>query len=187
MNVYDFDNTIYDGDSTVDFYLFSLEKNFLLIRFLPIQVMGIVMYKLKIINKRRMKEHFFYFLNGIKDIDNEVIAFWEFKKWKLKDWYIKQKKDNDVVISASPIFLLKPMCEKNKIKILIATDVDKKNGHFYSENCHGDEKVSRFRMLFEKNEIEEFYSDSKSDMPLAVIADKAFVIRKNNISVWERQ
>ena len=27
MNVYDFDKTIYDGDSTLDFYLFSLKKN----------------------------------------------------------------------------------------------------------------------------------------------------------------
>ena len=27
MNVYDFDKTIYDGDSTVDFYLFSLRRH----------------------------------------------------------------------------------------------------------------------------------------------------------------
>ena len=27
MNVYDFDKTIYDGDSTADFYLFSLKRH----------------------------------------------------------------------------------------------------------------------------------------------------------------
>ena len=27
MNVYDFDKTIYDGDSTADFYLFSLGRH----------------------------------------------------------------------------------------------------------------------------------------------------------------
>lgn len=27
MNVYDFDNTIYDGDSTADFYLFSIKRH----------------------------------------------------------------------------------------------------------------------------------------------------------------
>ena len=27
MNVYDFDKTIYDGDSTADFYLFSLRRH----------------------------------------------------------------------------------------------------------------------------------------------------------------
>ena len=26
MNVYDFDKTIYDGDSTLDFYIFSVKK-----------------------------------------------------------------------------------------------------------------------------------------------------------------
>ena len=26
MNVYDFDRTIYDGDSTIDFYLYSIKK-----------------------------------------------------------------------------------------------------------------------------------------------------------------
>ena len=27
MNVYDFDKTIYDGDSTADFYIFSLKRH----------------------------------------------------------------------------------------------------------------------------------------------------------------
>lgn len=26
MNVYDFDKTIYDGDSTIDFYLYCVKK-----------------------------------------------------------------------------------------------------------------------------------------------------------------
>ena len=31
MNIYDFDKTIYDGDSSIDFYKFCVKKNKLLI------------------------------------------------------------------------------------------------------------------------------------------------------------
>ena len=27
LNVFDFDNTIYDGDSSIDFYIFCLKRN----------------------------------------------------------------------------------------------------------------------------------------------------------------
>ena len=33
--VYDFDGTIYDGDSSIDFFLFCLKKNIKVIFYLP--------------------------------------------------------------------------------------------------------------------------------------------------------
>ena len=39
MNVYDFDKTIYRGDSTKDFYFFLLRRHPVLIRYLPKQIM----------------------------------------------------------------------------------------------------------------------------------------------------
>ena len=59
MNVYDFDGTVYRGDSTVDFYLFCLRTHPLVIRFLPIQIKGFVLYKTGRITKTAFKEHFF--------------------------------------------------------------------------------------------------------------------------------
>ena len=35
MNVFDFDNTIYDGESAIDFFLYYLKKDPKLIRYLP--------------------------------------------------------------------------------------------------------------------------------------------------------
>ena len=35
MRVFDFDNTIYDGESPYDFYLFSLKYNPKVVRFVP--------------------------------------------------------------------------------------------------------------------------------------------------------
>ena len=58
MNVYDFDKTIYDGDSTLDFYLFSLKKNPMLIRFLPVQIIGFIKYMFGLCPKLYFKEKF---------------------------------------------------------------------------------------------------------------------------------
>ena len=42
MNVYDFDNTIYDGESAVDFFMFCLGKDIKLIKLLPLLVVKMV-------------------------------------------------------------------------------------------------------------------------------------------------
>ena len=47
MDVYDFDGTIYDGDSSIDFYLFCLKKNIKLLRYIPGQVLYAILYKFK--------------------------------------------------------------------------------------------------------------------------------------------
>lgn len=75
LYVFDFDDTIYDGDSSIDFYLFCLRKNILLIRYLPIQIYGMIMYKLKLKQKEYFKEKYFSFLKGIKNIDITVEMF----------------------------------------------------------------------------------------------------------------
>ena len=156
MNVYDFDKTIYNGDSTLDFYIFSIKKNLLLLRYFHKQFSGIILYHLKIINKEKYKEFFFSFLNGIKNIDDEIKKFWGKNEKKIKNWYSNQKNEKDVVISASPEWLLKPITDKLEIN-LIATKVDKKTGKFDSLNCYGNEKVKRFKEKFPNGEIENFY------------------------------
>ena len=49
MNAYDFDNTIYDGESIFDFFIFSLKKDIWLIRFLPIVLFRLIEYKLNLL------------------------------------------------------------------------------------------------------------------------------------------
>ena len=59
INAYDFDETIYDGDSSVDFYFYCLKRNKKVLLQLPIQLWGFLLYKLKITDKTRMKERVF--------------------------------------------------------------------------------------------------------------------------------
>jgi len=184
MNVYDFDGTIYDGDSTVDFYLFALMHKPSLIRFLPRQVMGFVLYGMKRIGKTALKEYYFSFLQGM-DVARSVEAFWEKNQYKIFRWYLDQQKENDIIISASPEFLLKPVCENLNIQHLIASKVDPGTGKFMGENCRGEEKVRRLADAYQVAHIDQFYSDTHSDLPLARIADKAFLVKNGRVTTWE--
>ena len=184
MNVYDFDGTIYNGDSSVDFYLFCLRANPLLIRFLPHQLKGFLLYALKRIDKTQFKEHFFCFLNGV-DASTQVRAFWKQKESRIMEWYLTQQDKEDVIISASPRFLLQPICERLGIHTLIASEVDKSTGKFIGPNCRGEEKVLRFQEAFGKTQIENFYSDSKADLPMARLARHAFLVEGNTVHSWD--
>ena len=186
VNVYDFDGTIYNGDSSVDIYFFLLKRYPKLIAFFPKQMLGIVKYKLHLSSKEEMKEMYFSFLKGVRTDKTFVDDFWKQNQNKIKEWYLKQKRKDDVIISASPEFLLKPICDILGIDNLIATKVELSSGKFLSKNCQGVEKVVRFKELFSEAEIEAFYSDSKSDIYMAKLATKAFRVKKNSIMDWEQ-
>ncbi len=184
MNVYDFDGTIYYGDSTVDFYLYCLKSNFRLLRFFPKQAYGFIQYGLKIIDKTALKENFFCFLCGVQNVEEKVEAFWEKRSGRIYPWYLEQAQATDIVISASPYFLLKPICDELQISDLIASDVDMATGHFRGANCRGSEKVARFEERHYGEAIDAFYSDSLSDQPMADIAQSAFLVRKGVAQPW---
>lgn len=186
MNVYDFDKTIYAGDSTLDFYFFSLKKSPMLIRFLPIQIIGFIKYMFGMYSKLQFKEKFYSFLKGIKDVDSMVELFWNENQDKIKDWYLKSKEESDVIISASPEFLLNNICRRIGIKHLIASEVNKNTGICEGENCYGEEKVLRFKKYFEKGEIKKFYSDSLSDAPISLMASERYIVTGNNILPWDQ-
>lgn len=185
MNVYDFDGTIYDGDSTVDFFLFAMKRRPSLICYIPRQAWGFLLYGLKQINKTALKEYFFRFLSGI-DAEKLTEDFWDRNRYKIYKWYLDQQQPDDIIISASPEFLLKPICQRLGIHHLIASKVDAQSGKFIGENCHGAEKVRRLEVEYPVTLIDSFYSDSQSDLPLAQIADKAFLVVNGDLRKWEK-
>ena len=109
--------------------------------------------------------------------------FWESHACYIKGFYLKKKKhDKDIIISASPEFLLKPIAEKLEVMYLIASKVNKKNGKFTGLNCHGKEKVKRLNKKYEDIKVMEAYSDSLSDIPILKLAKKAFIVKGNRIT-----
>ena len=112
--------------------------------------------------------------------------FWDTHIGNIKDFYKKQQKKDDVIISASPEFLLAPICQRLGIQYLMASRVDPKTGVYDGINCHGKEKVRRFYEVFPNGVIDEFYSDSHSDDPLAEIAKRAFIVKKEVLTDWNK-
>ncbi|MGB4613660.1 MAG: haloacid dehalogenase-like hydrolase, partial [Erysipelotrichaceae bacterium] len=121
----------------------------------------------------------------IKDIDKELEIFVEENLHKIEPWYLNQQKEDDLVISASPYFLVKAFLDKIDVKHLIASNVDKNTGKYTGLNCYGEEKVKRYREVYNNKEIEEFYSDSLSDTPMAKISKNAFFVTRGKITNWK--
>lgn len=183
MNVYDFDKTIYNGDSTQDFYFFCLRRHKSILKFLPVQGFHFLRYALGLINKTQFKEKFYVFLTGIKEVDTEVQLFWETHEDNMKTWFPRWRRNDDILISASPEFLLEPIARKMNFT-LIASRVDKHTGKTTGENCWGREKVVRFKEKYQNATIENFFSDSLSDSPLAHMAQSAYLIHGNQVLDW---
>ncbi len=186
-NVYDFDKTIYNGDSSIDFFIFCLKKK--KVKLIPLIsiLFNAILFIFKLKSQKEYKQIFFSFLKDIDDIDNLVDMFWESKEKNIFDWYLKSDRKKDIIISASPKFLLEPICEKLNIYDLIATKMNKEDGIIYGANCYGEEKVLRLKSKYKKIEVDNFYSDSYSDQPLADIAINSYLIVDGNIVKWEKK
>lgn len=184
MNAYDFDKTIYKNDSTADFYIFCIKKKPSLVFTLFRTAFAAVSYYLfKHGTKTDFKQSMYRFLTRI-DATALAEEFWDTHIGGIKSFYLSQHRDDDVIISASPEFLLKPVCTRLGIKHLIASKVDPKTGIYSGENCHGKEKVRRFYERFPNGRIDLFYSDSHSDDPLADLADESFLVKGEKVLPW---
>ena len=183
MNVYDFDKTIYNGDSTIDFFLFTVRKKPAVLKLLPATIAAGLRFARKQIDRTAFKEQFFSFLSLV-DAAEYTDLFWQKHRQKICRWYRDQQREDDAVISASPEFLLAPVCQALGIRNLIASDVDIRTGRFASPNCRGKEKVRVFREKYPDAVIDNFYSDSESDLPMAREAKRAFLVRRGKILEW---
>lgn len=184
MNAYDFDHCIYAGDCTIDFYRFCLKRKPALLRYLPRQIWGFLLFAFAFISKTEFKERFFCFLQGVDDLQNALDAFWATNKEKIYGWFFERRSDNELIISASPEFLLQPVCQMLGVKHLIASRVDPQTGKFTGENCYGAEKPKRLLEALGISAVETFYSDSLSDSPMAQIAKESYIVRKGELTPW---
>lgn len=185
MNVFDFDGTIYDGDSSKDFFFYCL-KHYPKTRgkIFPVMWYG-ALFGLRIVKKKTFKQKLFSIVQKIPDIDKAVSDFWDENRKNIKKWYMEMKESTDIIISASPEFLLAPICAELGVECMMATRVDKKTGLFDGENCHGKQKVTRFYEMYPDAEIDSFYSDMYCDTPLALISKQAFIVKGERLSPWK--
>ncbi|MBQ6654212.1 MAG: haloacid dehalogenase-like hydrolase [Erysipelotrichaceae bacterium] len=185
MNVYDFDKTIYHRNSTADFLFYCLKKHPRIIRSAPAMLRGFILYGLKIIDITEMKKHLYRFLPLLDNVEEDLEDFWDKNIEKVHTWYLQKHREDDLVISGSPYFLVEGACKRLKISRLIASDVDAFSGEVRKPNCSRQQKVIDMKEQgYDTGEIEEFYSDSHSDDPLAALAQKAWLVKGEELLDW---
>ena len=194
--VYDFDKTIYSGESGTNFFTYYLKKYPLkAILFGLTYLKEVLLYLVKITDLKRLKEKFFIFLesHSNEEIEKIVDGFWKEYGKKMYSWtqeeLLENKKEADMVIvtSATPLFLLERLIPEMGYDMVFGTEFqgdgeEKFVAEIKGENNKGMEKVKKLNKWAKENNIEyeiiKFYSDSLADKPLYDIAEKKYWIKK---------
>ena len=181
MNIYDFDNTIYKGDTNIDLILYSFVRHPFSVSISLIKTIFIyIKYKRKLVSFEKVKEVMLSFLFKIKDLDKYLDKFVDSHLKNIKSWYIKNHKDDDIVISASYELWVKKFCNKINIKNVIGTVTDNK-GNIIGKNCKNKEKINRLNKEFPGIKINNAYSDSLDDISMFEVSTKAYLVKGNEL------
>ena len=185
MNVFDFDNTIYDGESVVDFFLYYCKKDKALLRYLPSVFSALLRYKSgKITIEQALKKYgkavSDYYAKH-PDIPEETELFWDCHMHKIKPFYKDIQSDDDLIISGSPEFSLDIICKRLGIKRYIGSLIDTKTGEV-KRLCIRENKVKAFFKEYPDTQIDNFYTDSVNDLPLIEISKNAYLVKGKKIT-----
>lgn len=181
MKVFDFDNTIYRGESSVDFAFYMIKHNKRIIRYIPTILFSLLGYKLCWLSKQKLEDIINDFFAGVLDGTESpgefVDPFWQTHADKLNQKILALIDPDDVIISASPIFLLDGIRDQIKTDKIVGTEVDIAQKKITWFNF-GDNKVKRYKELYGNQKIDAFYTDSYNDKDMMAIAREVYIVKK---------
>ena len=143
--------------------------------FFPKAVKNLILRKLGKMPEYLMQRKFFGYLTLIDDFDEQIERYWDKNEKKISDWYLKQKKPDDLIISASPTCIIEPIANRLGVNFM-ATEFDRQFGVFLNNHMYAKEKA-QYMIDHGFPMIENFYSDSLADTPLALCAEKAHLVK----------
>lgn len=185
MKVFDFDNTIYNGECSLDFFMYCLKRKKSLIKYLPMVTAKVLKYKTSKVGMDEVNEFvesmLIVFFDNCENLDILVSDFWKINAKKLKPVILNKITSEDAVISASPRFLLSGIARELGTNNLLCTEVDMKNKKI-SFLCYGENKVLAYREKFGRSEIDEFYTDNQNDAPLMAISKEVYLVSGDTIT-----
>ena len=189
IDVYDFDGTIYDGDSTVDFTRFCLRRHPSLLLALPRFAWVCLRLAAGRAGLREMKSVLFSEMARRFSLEDEARQFWQQPKTraKLGAWFETTPRDVPIVIaSASPEFELRYAAALLGVETLIGTRCDTATGLLTGPNCKGEEKLRRMEEAVGPYTIRAMYTDSvKSDGPLLRKAQQGYILCHGAVSRYD--
>ena len=184
MNVYDFDGTIFPSDCSIGFCFWCMNRHpKLWLTFFPKALKNLILFKQGKIPEYLLQRKFFGYLTMVDDFDVLIERYWDKNEKKIASWYLAQKRPDDLIISASPTCIIGPIAERLGVKFM-ATDFDREYGVFVNNLMYAKEKA-KYIIDHGFPMIENFYSDSLADTPLALCAEKAHLVSNKATTVTD--
>lgn len=176
MNVYDFDGTIFPTDCSIGFCLWCMKRHpKMYFTFAPKLIKNLILRKIGKIPEYEMQREFFSYLTLVDDFDEQIERYWDKNEGKIASWYLAQKQPDDLIISASPDCVIGPIAKRLGVNF-IATEYNRKYGVFLNNLMYAQEKA-QYIIDHGFPVIDNFYSDSLADTPIALCAEKAFLVK----------
>ena len=181
MKVFDFDNTVYRGESSVDFSFYMIRHNPRILRYVPTILFSLAGYRLCLLKKERLESIINRFFAGVLDGSDQpetfVRQFWETHARKLYPGILELIGPDDVILTASPVFLISGIRDRLHTDRIIGTEVDLRQKKIRWFNF-GDNKVKRYRALYGDRKIDAFYTDSYNDKEMMAVSDAVYLVKK---------
>ena len=185
IDVYDFDGTLYRGDSTFDYIVFIVKRHIYLIFLFPI----ILIYTVLLLFNGSLtvfKGRLFHLFSKFIDLKEEGKKFWSDEKInnKINKWFYECQKDIPVVIASASVDVeLMYAPPVKQCDVLICTQLDD-NGYLRGKNCKSTVKIERIKQIYGNVCIRSMYTDNiKADGPLLDIAEEKYIVdKKGNVN-----
>ena len=159
MKAFDFDNTIYRGESSIDLAVYMIRNNKKIILYLPMIFTNLVKYKLCMIGREEMETILNDFCQAVMEDKDEVPRiierFWQTHAHKLNERILKLIGPEDIIITAGPDVLINGIRDRLHTDHIISSEVDLNSGRFTY-----------------------FYTDSYNDRALMEISDRVYLVKK---------
>lgn len=109
------------------------------------------------------------------------MRFWNRHEHKIKPFYEKQRRADDIIVSGSTDFLLAEIMKRMGITRYIGSSIDPRTGKF-TRLCFLENKVKLFQEQYPNVQIANFYTDSMNDRAMMDISIHVFLVKKNQVT-----
>ena len=184
MKVFDFDNTLYHGESSVDLAFYMMNRNRKILLYVPSILINLAKYKLCLIDRekaeRSINEFLKFAINDKHEAEQTVRDFWKEYSSRLDKNMLKRVGKDDLIITAGPDMLINGIKEKLGTEHIISSiiDPDKREVVYFN---FADNKAKRYKELYGDTPIDSFYTDSFNDRALMKLAKKVYIVDNGKI------
>jgi phosphoserine phosphatase len=184
IKVFDFDNTLYHGESSIDLAFYLIRRNKRILLYVPSILINLAKYKMCLVDREKAEQEINDFLKvAVKDkyeAAEIVESFWAENSYRLDENMIKRVRKDDVIITAGPDMLIDGIKDKLGTDNIISSiiDPDKREMVYFN---FGENKAKRYKEVYGDTPIECFYTDSFNDKPLMKLANKVYIVEKGRL------